>query len=295
MKYADATAFRQALEERLRSRAPTGADTARDRKRVVFDRFLLRLTITAPGHWVLKGGFALDLRLAERARTTRDIDLDWQAASEELLDTLLDAAATDADDYFSFQIERSGTPPNQLGGSYRFRVTAALAGRTFDTFALDVGVRSDSITDPETIMTSDLLAFAEIDPVSVPTMPLELQVAEKLHAYTRRYQDSRPSTRVKDLLDLALIASLFALDATRLREAIATTFDSRAEHDPPKELPAPPTEWAVAFRELAAPVELSTDLNDGHAAAAALLDPVLGSTSLTGIWSPENRAWQPEL
>jgi len=294
VRYPDATAFRQALEERLSNRAPAGADTARDRKRVVFDRFLARLIISAPGLWVLKGGFALDLRLAGRARTTRDIDLDWQAAEEELLDTLLDAASTDAGDFFSFPVERSGTPPDRPGGSRRFRVTAALAGRTFDTFVLDVGVRSDPITDPETVLTSDLLTFAGIEPVSVPTMPLELQVAEKLHAYTRRYQGSRPSTRVKDLIDLAIIASLFALDAASLREAISTTFSIRAEHEPPRELPAPPAEWAVPYRELAVPVEVSTDLHDGYVAAAALLDPILDGTTIAGAWSPEVRTWRRE-
>jgi len=36
---------------------------ARERKRVAFDRLLARLIAVAPGRWILKGGFALDLRL----------------------------------------------------------------------------------------------------------------------------------------------------------------------------------------------------------------------------------------
>ncbi len=67
-----------------------------------------RLAAIAPGSWLLKGGFALDLRLAERARATKDVDLDWQAAEAELLDTLLKAAEWDAADFFSFKIERTG-------------------------------------------------------------------------------------------------------------------------------------------------------------------------------------------
>jgi hypothetical protein len=57
-----------ALEQRLRDRAPDGASLARDRKRVAFDRLLARLVTVAEGRWVLKGGFALDLRLDARAR-----------------------------------------------------------------------------------------------------------------------------------------------------------------------------------------------------------------------------------
>ncbi|MGH2804664.1 MAG: nucleotidyl transferase AbiEii/AbiGii toxin family protein, partial [Thermoleophilaceae bacterium] len=96
MRYRDARAFRMALEQRLNTGAGgDGARLPRDRKRVVFDRLLARLTATAPDRWLLKGGFALELRLAERARATKDVDLDWLAAEEELLDALLDAAAHD--------------------------------------------------------------------------------------------------------------------------------------------------------------------------------------------------------
>lgn len=50
MKYRDAVAFRQALEERLKAGADgEPARLARDRKRVAFDRLLARLVAVAPG------------------------------------------------------------------------------------------------------------------------------------------------------------------------------------------------------------------------------------------------------
>ena len=92
MKYKDAAAFRMALEQRLKDRAGNdGAQLARDRKRVAFDRLLVRLIEVAKGRWLLKGGFALELRLAARARSTKDIDIEWRAEENELLDALLDA------------------------------------------------------------------------------------------------------------------------------------------------------------------------------------------------------------
>jgi len=145
MKYADAGAFRMALEQRLKDRAGgDGARLARDRKRVAFDRLLARLLTVAEGRWLLKGGFALDLRLAARARATKDIDIEWRAEEGELLDSLVDAADHDADDFFVFSIERAGVPEDRLGGSHRFRVTASLAGREFETFP------SMSASDPMT-------------------------------------------------------------------------------------------------------------------------------------------------
>lgn len=71
---------------------------------------------------------------------------------------------------------------------------------------------------------------------------LELHVAEKLHAYTRTYEQARPSTRAKDLVDLALIADLSPLEATPLRDAIEDTFARRDTHAVPGELPPPPAD-----------------------------------------------------
>lgn len=130
MKYRDETAFRQALQQRLKDRADgDGALLVRNRKRIAFDRLLARLLAVAQEQWVLKGGFALDLRLATRARSTKDVDIEWRGEETELLDVLLDAANYDAGDFFKFAIERAGVPEDRLGGSHRFRVSASLAGR----------------------------------------------------------------------------------------------------------------------------------------------------------------------
>jgi len=75
-RYGSAAAFRQALEERLRSRAEeTGVALQRLRTRVAMDRLLARLFLVGDEPWLLKGGYALELRLYPKARTTRDIDL----------------------------------------------------------------------------------------------------------------------------------------------------------------------------------------------------------------------------
>jgi hypothetical protein len=295
MRYRDAVAFRQALEQRLKARAGgDGARLSRDRKRVAFDRLLARLAATAPERWLLKGGFALDLRLAEGARATKDIDLDWHGAEVDLLDALIDTAAYEAGDFFEFALQRSGAPEDRLGGSHRFGVAAALAGRPFETFALDIGLREEVAVSAEQLITPDILAFAGIEPVTVAAIPLELHVAEKLHAYTRTYEGARPSTRAKDLVDLALIADLSPLAATALRDSIEATFVRRKTHAIPGELPPPPPGWRVPFRQLAQTVDVPTELTDGHAAAAALLDPILAGETLMGSWQPDVRRWRDQ-
>lgn len=74
---------------------------------------------------------------------------------------------------------------------------------------------------PERLGSPDLPGFAEIAPVEIPTptLPLEQHVAKQVHASTRTYAGSHASTRTKDLIDLILIALLFAFQATRLGRA----------------------------------------------------------------------------
>jgi nucleotidyltransferase AbiEii toxin of type IV toxin-antitoxin system len=82
----------------------------------------------------------------------------------------------------------------------------------------------------EHLTTPNLLAFAGIGPVTVKALRLEPQIAEKLHAYTRTYERDQPSSRAKDLVDLALIAALSPLKATLLHEAIHAMFARRGTH-----------------------------------------------------------------
>ena len=76
MSYESARALRTALEQRLKNQATKGGNLdaallSRLRKRVAFERFLARLKDVAPEGWLLKGGFALELRLGDIARTTK--------------------------------------------------------------------------------------------------------------------------------------------------------------------------------------------------------------------------------
>lgn len=120
------------------------------------------------------------------------------------------------------------------------------------------------------------------------------QVAEKLHAYTRVYEGDRTSSRTKDLIDLALITHLFSLDAGALRAAIKAVFDNRGTHRLPQDLPLPPQEWRLPYRHLADEVGLDPDLDEGHRAAASMIDPILCGDVTTGTWRPDPQRWRTD-
>jgi hypothetical protein len=83
-----------------------------------------------------------------------------------------------------------------------------------------------------------------------------------------------------------VIANTTVIDAAALRQAAAATFTRRGTHPVPTALPPPPTDWAPAWRRLAADVPVPDDLDAGYRLAAELFDPILDGTVTSGTWQP---------
>jgi Nucleotidyl transferase AbiEii toxin, Type IV TA system len=293
MRYATAAAFRQALEDRLKTEAAqTGVSIARLRKRVAFELFLRRLVAVAPDRWVLKGALALDFRFQATTRPTRDMDLGRDDSEDAAVEDLAAAQELALDDFFTFSAVRTDALDDTDDfRAIRFHVTAELAGRVFDQFVVDVGFADSISSTPDEIETSDLLSFAGIEPIRVPALPLPQHLAEKVHAYTRKYGASaRESTRPKDLVDILLIAESEPLDAASLRNALEVTFGQRGQQPLPSSLPPPPASWEEPYRRLASEVEVEPDLDKAFAFAAELLDPILAGHA-DGAWDAQRKSW----
>jgi hypothetical protein len=269
-KYASAAAFRSALEDRLKRWArDESLDLQRLRRQAAFDRLLCRLFANPEAPWLLKGGYAMELRL-KAARTTRDIDLalkhlpepsaDWDANLPNILENLREAGKLDLQDFFTFifgaaTLDLDAAP---YGGA-RFPVEARLAGRTFVKFHLDVST-GDVLRQPyESLSGRDWLSFAGIASARFPAVSPEEQFAEKLHAYTLP-RVGRENTRVKDLVDLTLLIKRVNLDAARIPKAIRETFQRRRTHEIPAALAPPPAAWSRPFAQMAAECGLEPEL-----------------------------------
>lgn len=147
--FKSAAAFRMSLEERLKTlHQESGAPIPSLRLKVVIERLLARLFAVADPPWLLKGGYAMELRYRPRARTTKDIDLSVKTLAatlaerlQQVRDELQAAADKDPGDFFVFQI---ASPTSELQGApdggARFSVNALLAGKSFAKFHLDVGM-----------------------------------------------------------------------------------------------------------------------------------------------------------
>lgn len=288
MKYSNPAALRQALEERLRTQAiQTGMPLIRLRKMVAFERLLARLVRGDDETWILKGGFALELRLGVRARTTNDLDLlaTMPLTRERMHQAIIEAALKNLQDGFQFEV-RQAVNINPA----RYAVQALLDGRTFETFHLDVGTGDPIVGPLEYITTPNLLAFADIPPVRVPCYPLTQQLAEKVHAYTLTYK-SGETTRVKDWVDILLIAQIGKLSAKRLSDSLDATFEARQTHALPDKFPKPPSSWTRTFKKLADEVQLGYDsITDASEAVSQFLNPILTGQA-RGHWNPTSWQW----
>ncbi|MBI3679346.1 MAG: nucleotidyl transferase AbiEii/AbiGii toxin family protein [Acidobacteria bacterium] len=143
--------------------------------------------------WVLKGGYALELRF-KAARSTVDIDLTLHGVMAEtsaaggvnqvVREMLQRAADTPLGDWFEFVI---GPPIMDLTaapyGGARYPVETRMDERIFARFHVDAGV-GDAVMQPlETIECRDWLGFAGIEAARVRMIAREQQFAEKIHAY----------------------------------------------------------------------------------------------------------------
>lgn len=265
--YDNPESFRQALQARLRNVAVDRNVSVQDLQlRFLMERLLARLFHEPTPPWILKGGFAMELRYRPRARTTRDIDLTISDASESPLDDRLDeirekiqeAAAIELGDHLDFRVGSArGELPGAPAGGARFPIDALIAGRTFGRFHLDVGFGDPISGDPEELIGDDLLAFAGIAPARALAIPKAQQFAEKLHAYTYRWTD-RDNTRVKDLVDLVLFIERGELDPAAVVSAVNETFARRGTHPVPDTLDPPPPSWTDEFPPMAEQAGLTT-------------------------------------
>lgn len=255
-------------------------DLNRLRRQVAFDRLLARLFREEPPPWVLKGGYALELRF-KAARSTVDIDLTVprvQALSggdpnQIVRDMLQTAAELPLGDWFEFTF---GPPAMDLTaapyGGARYPVEARMGERIFARFHLDAGI-GDVVSPPlETIVCRDWLGFAGIRPSRVQMIAREQQLAEKLHAYT--LPRSSANSRVKDLVDMALLIRSGGLDRRRVAGALQLTFERRGTHDLPASLISPPADWHVPFQALAEECRLASDLATVFVEVQEFLDEV---------------------
>lgn len=277
MTYETAQALRMALEQRLLARSKdTEVSLDRLRRRVLFERIVSRLQAAEPGLWVLKGGMALEVRLRDGARLTKDIDLGLRGVvtnAEELRERLVEALEVDVDgDKFTLTTGSVKQLMEDDGGrvTWRVKVAAKLAGRPFGSVQVDVSPRAHELIATDLVRLPNSLDFAGIVAPFIEIIDVSRHAAEKFHGMLRGLGD-RENTRVRDLVDLVILSEHDLLEPSALAAAVQLVWGERDGVGPPALFSPLPTSWPDRYEQLAAEHELSTTSFSAAVATMATL------------------------
>lgn len=178
--------------------------------------------------YYLKGGVAMELRFAEAARATKDLDLGLDGDRTSRLSSFTEALQLGFDE-FTFRI-RPQARHMELADTVRIEVAITYKNRSWQTIEVDLGPAGAA--DPDLINPA-ITGLTEMGlPVTSPVRCLNLneQVAQKLHACT----GPAATGRARDILDILLIDSLGRLDYQQTRIAVERVFKERATHQLPR-------------------------------------------------------------
>lgn len=295
-----AAAFRTALRDRFVTiaRAETRYSLDELQRQFAYDRALARL-FTAPdaASWVLKGAGALLARL-EQARHSKDIDVyfaERSAAASDATAALRRALGRDLGDFFRFEVTRIVPLQEEAKGS-RVHVRAMLGAKTFAVFHIDVVVGTAMSGEPDEVAP---LTPQHVDGLVRPSyraFPLPDHVADKFAAILSthvRGDTVSGSSRIKDLVDIALVATTQQISGPALRVAILAGAAHRNLTLP--DVFAVPDEavWRRGYPQSAADVPGPTPtFDEAVTLACALLNPVLKGP-VSGSWDPVAGSWTP--
>jgi hypothetical protein len=289
----------RALEMAVKSAAERSPmDTGRAMSAFWFHRPLCRAFADGNDRFVLKGGRAMLARTTD-ARATRDIDLlargnDLGEATEELKAL----AAADLGDQVRFAF--SAADPIKTDDEYRSGAKLVfdmwLGSKRMQPVSIDLVVDEVPLERAERVCPADRIVVRGIEGCDYLVYPVEAALADKFCGIVERHQ-GRPSSRVKDLVDVAVYATTCDADGAKLRARLLRELGARG-------IPVPdglciPGEWgqtaySKAYSKQAAGTGLPERLHDVREVAdlgKTLFNPILDGEGAERRWACDELFW----
>ncbi len=206
--------------------------------------------------FTVKGGVALELRLRDRARATKDIDLVLHHAEGDLARTLERAVTTGASNgYLGFHFRRKGEPLVLENRTISVEFAVTYQGGPWTSIIVDVARAEPGEGEIELLPAVPLQEATGITgPTELACLLLRMHIAQKLHGMTLPPRSGKRNERFKDLIDV-LLMEVLVTDYAGLRAACESVFRTRGTHDRPPDFELPP-HWAEPFAALARELDL---------------------------------------
>jgi len=205
---------------------------------------------------VLKGAGALLARLPT-ARHSKDIDMFFNATDadvDDAVDALKAALRIDLGDHFAFDITRVAPLQEEAKGA-RVHVNTRLGPSSFTTFHIDVVVGTVMTGTPDVVAPLTPLDIEGLIRPRYRVFPVADHLADKLCATIRTHAQhgrTASSSRIKDLVNIAIIATTLTIGSEALRIAVVTNMALRGLDLPERFAVPDPVGWAARYPRVAA-------------------------------------------
>lgn len=172
-----------------------------------------------------------------------------------------------------------------------------LGPKRMQPVSIDLVVDEVPLERAERVCPADRIVVRGIEGCDYLVYPVEAALADKFCGIVERHQ-GRPSSRVKDLVDVAVYATTCDADGAKLRARLLRELGARG-------IPVPdgfciPGEWgqtaySKAYSKQAAETGLPERLHDVREATGlgeTLFNPVLNGEAADRRWTHERLAWE---
>ncbi len=298
--YGDPRALRQAVTDRLRRLASerSGSEFSDLQRQFAYDRLLSRVFQADGDAWVLKGATAMLARLEGQARHTVDIDLYRRSGGlGDAEQALRKAAQVDLGDYFRFEL-RPAEPIAQGGRAVRVPVVAYVGVTEFARFHVDLVTDVAMTGTPDEVSPLVPIELPGVTRATYRAYPVPDHMADKVCGLLEMHQridgPALPSTRYRDLADLATFAHTATVKAAALTVALESETRRRRLELPDRLSTPTDPGWPAGYARVArdAPGLEERTLDAAMATVGRFIDPVL-SGQANGRWEPATQRWGP--
>lgn len=293
--YSSPKALEMAVKEAA-GRSPM--DTNRAIAGFYFHRLLCRVFSDLDSPFILKGGLGVLARTTD-ARYTRDIDLTTNSLDiDAAVDELKTLALKDLDDFVSFGY--IGCNPIKAEDEYREGRTVTfdvfLGAKKVQTVSVDLVTDKIDCGEPDRVLPADRVELAGIESCDYLVYPVERAVADKVCGITERHGD-RPSSRVKDLVDIVVYARNIAFEFDALSAALKTELSARRlalcrTFDVPQEWDDVQARQFKKLTERAGIPDSFHDIHNAEVLVKKLIEPCLSGQTDLNVWNTEALAWE---
>lgn len=264
-----------------------------------FHRFLCRVFRDPRSRFALKGGQGALARTID-AQATRDIDLMTQETDvHDAVEELKKLASADLTDFVTFSFDRA--EPIKAGDEYRrgvkVRFVPMLGGKRLQPISIDLVIDEIAGPDPDIVTPADRLLIEGLPTFDYRVCRVECALADKLLAMIETH-DGKPSSRVKDLVDVIVYARACEIDCKTLADAVSREASARKVALP--ESFSVPHDWTTrygqAFSQMAAQAKIlgiAPNLNAAEQVARTLYAPALHDPRAHMRWDPTSLCWMP--